>query len=117
VPLGAVSLSDRFEEVELDAVMGCDSAARMFELDMFVSATPADSKAAEGGWGMTPGASPEDIDFCAAFSSSSSWGEGLVVEAAALERPEASLVMATALQAEVPRRRYGWGWNGSASRR
>jgi hypothetical protein len=59
--------------------------------------------------------SPGDIDSCAAFSSPSSRGEGLLFEAVALERPEASLVMAIALQEEVPRCRCGW--KGSASRK
>ena len=112
MPPRAASFIDGFEEVELDAVMGCDSAARMFVV--VASANLLDS-GAEGEWRMPVRASPEDIDWCTAPSSPSSCNEGLLTEAAALEQPEASLVMAIALQAEVPRRSYGW--DGSASRR
>ena len=109
MPPRAASFIDGFEEVELDAVMGCDSAARMFVV--VASANLLDS-GAEGEWRMPGKASPEDIDWC---TSPSSCNEGLLTEAVALEQPEASLVMAIALQAEVPRRSYGW--DGSASRR
>lgn len=115
MPPRAASFIDGFEEVELDAVMGCDSAARMFVV--VASANLLDS-GAEGEWRMPGKASPEDIDWCTAPSSPSSpssCNEGLLTEAVALEQPEASLVMAIALQAEVPRRSYGW--DGSASRR
>jgi hypothetical protein len=103
VPLPTPSFADGFEEVELDAVMGCDSAGRATGTS--VSDSLVESTINEVNRDTFGAVSSDCSGSCAGTSNPFSRGDGAWVEPATLERPELSFVMAMLLQAEpLPQR-------------
>ena len=99
MPLPAPSIADGFEEDELEAVMGCDSAGRATGTS--ISAGVVESAINEVDRDIVGAALSDCSGSRAAPSNPFSRGDGAWLEPAALERPEFSFVMVISLGAEL----------------
>ena len=88
------SSAEGFEDVEFEAVIGCDSAARgRMVFDSGLLASPCNGSSRETFNDPSPGRCRS----CGGFSSPFSQGDGACDEPAALDRREGSLVIAMVL--------------------
>ena len=106
MPLPTPSIADGFEEVELDAVMGCDSAGRATGTS--ISDGLVESAINEVDRDIFDAASSDCSGSRAGTSNPFLQSGGAWVEPAALERPGLSFVMVISLRAELSPQRSSY---------